>query len=127
MAHGALLRICGGVQNARSTLENAIQMVESHPDWGARVVYGDTDSLFVLLKGRSRAAAFRIGAEIASSVTAANPSPVTLRMEKVCRLCILDLRSALAMHTANQKLRTALMHALFTLRHSCSLSDGRAF
>ena len=33
----------------RQTLENAIEMVNSNPDWQARVVYGDTDSLFVLL------------------------------------------------------------------------------
>ncbi len=41
------------------------------------------DSLFVLLPGRSREEAFRIGAEIAKAVTAANPPPVTLKMEKV--------------------------------------------
>jgi hypothetical protein len=35
---------------ARQTLENAIAMVESHPTWRARVVYGDTDSMFVLLQ-----------------------------------------------------------------------------
>ena len=32
---------------------------------------------------RSRADAHRIGAEIANAVTAANPPPVTLKMEKV--------------------------------------------
>ena len=58
-------------------------MVESHPEWRARVVYGDTDSLFVLLPGRTRAEAFRFGAEIASMATARNPPPVTLKMEKV--------------------------------------------
>ncbi len=46
-------------------------------------MYGDTDSMFVLLPGRSRREAFRIGAEIARAVTAANPPPVTLKMEKV--------------------------------------------
>jgi DNA polymerase zeta len=49
------------VQAGRVTLENAIRQVEGHPEWRARVVYGDTDSLFVLLPGRSRAEAFRIG------------------------------------------------------------------
>lgn len=34
-------------------------------------------------QGRTREEAFRIGAEIASAVTAANPPPVTLKMEKV--------------------------------------------
>jgi DNA polymerase zeta len=71
-----------GRQSARETLENAIRMVEAHPAWRARVVYGDTDSLFVLLPGRSRGAAFAIGAEIAAAVTAANPPPVTLKLEK---------------------------------------------
>ncbi|KAK9800905.1 hypothetical protein WJX73_009136 [Symbiochloris irregularis] len=77
------------VQNARSTLEDAIRMVEEHPRWQARVVYGDTDSMFVLVPGRSRAAAFQIGAEIARSVTAANPSPVTLKLEKVYHPAVL--------------------------------------
>jgi DNA polymerase zeta len=43
------------------TLENAIHLVESHPEWHAHVVYGDTDSMFVALPGRSRAEAHRIG------------------------------------------------------------------
>lgn len=73
------------MQSGRETLENTIRMVEGHPEWRARVVYGDTDSLFVLLEGRSREEAFRIGAEIAAAATAANPPPVTLKMEKVCR------------------------------------------
>ena len=51
-------------------------------EWRARVVYGDTDSLFVLLPGRSRADAFAVGAEIAAGITAANPPPVTLKLEK---------------------------------------------
>ena len=41
------------------------------------------DSMFVMLPGRSREQAFRIGAEIAKAVTAANPHPVALKMEKV--------------------------------------------
>ena len=40
------------MQSGRQTLENAIAQVEAHPEWNARVVYGDTDSLFVLLPGR---------------------------------------------------------------------------
>lgn len=78
------------VQTARETLEHAIRTVESEPRWtGAKVVYGDTDSLFVLLPGRSRQDAFRIGAEIAAKVTALNPKPVKLQMEKVFHPCVL--------------------------------------
>ncbi|XP_024534003.1 DNA polymerase zeta catalytic subunit [Selaginella moellendorffii] len=77
------------VQLGRHTLEQAINMVNSNPAWGARVVYGDTDSMFVLLEGRSRSEAFKIGHEIASAVTAVNPHPVALKMEKVYHPCVL--------------------------------------
>ena len=40
-------------------------------------------SLFVLLPGRSREEAFRIGREMARRVTAENPAPVELELEKV--------------------------------------------
>ena len=39
--------------------------------------------MFVLLPGRSREEAFAIGAEMAAAVTAANPPPVVLKLEKV--------------------------------------------
>ncbi|KAH9328748.1 hypothetical protein KI387_000856, partial [Taxus chinensis] len=77
------------VQCGRRTLENAISVVNSNSEWNARVVYGDTDSMFVLLKGRTREEAFRIGQEIASAITAINPKPVTLKMEKVYHPCVL--------------------------------------
>lgn len=77
------------VQSGRETLERAIRLVEATPSWGARVVYGDTDSLFVLCEGKTREEAFRIGAEIARAVTAANPPPVTLKLEKVYQPCFL--------------------------------------
>ena len=71
------------VQTGRTTLERAIDMVETNLLWKARVVYGDTDSMFVAVPGRSLDAAWRIGAEIASQVTASNPPPVKLKLEKV--------------------------------------------
>ena len=71
------------VQTGRSTLERAIEMVNGHEKWRAHVVYGDTDSMFVHLPGRSKQEAFQIGAEIAKAVTDANPHPVTLKLEKV--------------------------------------------
>lgn len=77
------------VQCGRRTLEDSINFVNSKSVWNARVVYGDTDSMFVLLKGRTREEAFRIGQEIASAITARNPHPVTLKMEKVYNPCVL--------------------------------------
>ena len=43
---------------AREALEQTIRVIESRPDWGGKVVYGDTDSVFVLLKGKSKVKIF---------------------------------------------------------------------
>lgn len=77
------------VQTGRETLEKAIALIHSVERWGAEVVYGDTDSLFVYLKGRTRADAFKIGDEIAKAVTDVNPRPVKLKFEKVYHPCVL--------------------------------------
>lgn len=66
-------------------------MIEQHSEWNARVVYGDTDSVFVLLPGRTKQEAFAIGAEIADAVTQTNPPPVKLKFEKVYQPCILQV------------------------------------
>ncbi|CAI5743529.1 unnamed protein product [Hyaloperonospora brassicae] len=71
------------VQAGRCTLEAAVRQIEERSDWNAKVVYGDTDSVFVLLRGRSKSDAFRVGQEIADAVTTSNPRPVTLKLEKV--------------------------------------------
>ncbi|OQD83288.1 hypothetical protein PENANT_c017G06835 [Penicillium antarcticum] len=77
------------VQTGRETLEKAIAFIHSVERWGAEVVYGDTDSLFVYLKGRTRDQAFDIGEEIAQAVTDMNPRPVKLKFEKVYHPCLL--------------------------------------
>lgn len=77
------------VQSGRETLEKAIVLIHSVSSWGADVVYGDTDSLFIHLKGRTREQAFTIGQEIADAVTKLNPRPVKLKFEKVYHPCVL--------------------------------------
>ncbi|KAF7507885.1 hypothetical protein GJ744_010049 [Endocarpon pusillum] len=77
------------VQTARETLEKAIAMIHAREKWGAEVVYGDTDSLFVYLKGRTREQAFDIGEDIAKTITKMNPRPVKLKFEKVYHPCVL--------------------------------------
>ncbi|XP_047528847.1 DNA polymerase zeta catalytic subunit [Vanessa atalanta] len=79
------------VAKGRETLERAIQLVNKSK-WNAKVVYGDTDSMFVLVPGGSRADAFDIGRQIADAVTADNPSPVALKLEKVYQPCILQTK-----------------------------------
>lgn len=76
------------VQAARETLEQAMSTVEHTPKWGADIVYGDTDSMFVCVRGQSKSDAFRVGAEIAERITLANPAPVCLNFEKVYMPCM---------------------------------------
>jgi DNA polymerase zeta len=77
------------VQTGRETLEKAIALIHSVKRWGAEVVYGDTDSLFIYLKGRTKDEAFDIGEEIAKTVTNMNPRPIKLKFEKVYLPCVL--------------------------------------
>lgn len=77
------------VQTGRETLERAIAYIHSVERWDADVVYGDTDSLFIHLKGRTREQAFDIGAEIAKEITNMNPRPIKLKFEKVYQPCVL--------------------------------------
>ncbi|KAJ1826633.1 DNA polymerase zeta [Coemansia sp. RSA 2599] len=78
------------VQCGREILEDTIRYIHSrYPVWGARVVYGDTDSVFIHMPGKSRESAFRIGKKIAEAVTKRNPAPIKLKFEKVYQPCVL--------------------------------------
>ena len=77
------------VECGRRTLSNAIALANS---WGkdtdgrwtnAEVLYGDTDSIFIRLPGRSISEAFAFGELFCKAVTESNPPPVQLKLEKV--------------------------------------------
>ncbi len=77
------------VELGRKTLSNAINLATkwgldcSSKYFGAEVIYGDTDSIFIKLPGRSVKEAFDFGKEFCDAVTASNPPPVQLKLEKV--------------------------------------------
>jgi DNA polymerase elongation subunit (family B) len=75
-------------------------VIHSRTDWGAEVVYGDTDSLFVYLRGRSRDEAFDIGEDIANTITQMNPKPIKLKFEKVSSQLIFSDRGLPPMRVA---------------------------
>ena len=93
------------VECGRRTLTNAIDLAnkwgkEKNGRWsGAYVLYGDTDSIFIKLPGRSVQDAFRFGEEYCRTVTASNPPPVSLKLEKVYSRSLLQTVRVLA----NQK------------------------
>jgi len=76
------------VECGRRSLTDAIRLANSigrkKGKWhGASVLYGDTDSIFIKLPGRSVKEAFTFGEAFCRAVTARNPPPVELKLEKV--------------------------------------------
>ncbi|XP_074603452.1 DNA polymerase zeta catalytic subunit isoform X3 [Brevipalpus obovatus] len=80
------------VSKGREILERAIEMIDNHPTWGGKVVYGDTDSLFIHFPGLSRAEAFNRGHEMVLAITHDNPYPIKLKFEKVYQPCVLQTK-----------------------------------
>lgn len=72
-------------------MERAVRLISINENWRAKVIYGDTDSLFVMVPGRTKEEAFRIGVEIVDAVTNENPKPVKLKLEKVYYPCMLQV------------------------------------
>lgn len=76
------------VATGREVMQKAIDMIESSGH-NAKVVYGDTDSIFVYFPGKSKDDAFKYGRELAQSVTDIFPDPIKLKFEKVYHPCVL--------------------------------------
>jgi hypothetical protein len=71
------------VSIGKETLQTAMNYINSSQKYNAKVIYGDTDSIFVLLEGRTKEEAINIGKEIAAEITKMNPEPMKLQFEKI--------------------------------------------
>jgi DNA polymerase zeta len=84
------------VECGRRTLTNAINLANKwgqdrdHIWKGCEVVYGDTDSIFLKLPGRTIKEAFAFGEDFCKAVTNANPPPIQLKLEKVYAFSLLQ-------------------------------------
>lgn len=76
------------VASGREILSKSIQIIEDS-EFNAKVVYGDTDSLFIYFPGRSKTDAFSFGKILAQRVTDFFPDPIKLKFEKVYHPCVL--------------------------------------
>lgn len=79
------------VQGGRDSLEQIVRFVEDvlTPESGARVLYGDTDSLFVLVPGATKSEAFALGRRITEKAAKLFPAPMKLQLEKVYMSCFM--------------------------------------
>lgn len=80
------------VSKGRETLEHAIDIVEGRTEWGAQVIYGDTDSIFIQFKNCDRNTAFKRAYEMVDVITAANPNPIKMKFEKIYQPCVLQTK-----------------------------------
>ena len=70
-------------------MERAIDIInKNEQSEGTKVVYGDTDSLFILCQGKSLEETFKIGERLAKHITSINPFPMELKFEKVYYPCV---------------------------------------
>lgn len=76
------------VATGREIMRKAIDMIDSS-GFNAKVVYGDTDSLFVYFPGKSKDVAFNLGNQLAKTITEIFPDPIKLKFEKVYHPCVL--------------------------------------
>ena len=72
------------VRVARQCLEYSIKYIQTnYKQYGGRVVYGDTDSLFVLFEKLSKYEAFKRSFQIVNEISNLFPKPLKLKFEKI--------------------------------------------
>ncbi|KPM03599.1 DNA polymerase-like protein [Sarcoptes scabiei] len=80
------------VAKGRSKLEQTIEFID---EWGIRsgtnlkVIYGDTDSLFVIFPKTSVNDAFQIADFLLKEINKRQPYPILLKLEKIYKQCII--------------------------------------
>jgi len=72
------------VRVARQCLEYSIKYIQTnYKKYGGRVVYGDTDSLFVVFEKIKKSDAFERSFKIVDEITNLFPKPLKLKFEKI--------------------------------------------
>lgn len=99
------------VATGREVMRKAISIIEAS-EHNAKVVYGDTDSLFVYFPGKSKEDAFKYGRQLAQAVTEVFPDPIKLKFEKVYHPCVLLAKKRYVGHCYEYELqKTAIFQA----------------
>ncbi len=70
------------MRSLRKQYDCLVEKCDTTPKWGAKVVYGDTDSVFVLAQGYPAKLAEETGRHVAEIVNMSLPYPMTLKYEK---------------------------------------------
>ena len=71
------------VSLGRKIVTSSINYIENESNYNCKVIYSDTDSMFISLYNKSPEEAILIGKKIAMEITKRNPEPIKLQFEKV--------------------------------------------
>ena len=71
------------VSLGRKIVNSSINYIENESNINCKVIYSDTDSMFISLYNKSPEEAILIGKKIANEITKRNPEPIKLQFEKV--------------------------------------------
>lgn len=110
----------------RTLLNKTIDYVEKFAQH--TVIYGDTDSVMILCRGKTVAEAMNMGEILAERISDLFPHPIRLEFEKVYRPYILvgKKRYAGAMYSANPESHDKIdIKGLDTVRRNCTLYVSR--
>lgn len=80
------------VAKGRDMLERSIEMVNTwgqESGTGARVIYGDTDSMFISFPNSTRQEAFEHSKVLVNEINRRHRHPISIKLEKVYQPCIL--------------------------------------
>ncbi|EED88820.1 DNA polymerase, partial [Thalassiosira pseudonana CCMP1335] len=115
------------VECGRRTLTNAINVANTWGKEASGSIYGDTDSVFIKLPGRSVKEAFTFGEEYVKAVTASNPPPVQIKLEKVYAACLMQTKKkycGMVHESTSQKRPVFEAKGIETVRRDqCSLTQ----
>lgn len=116
------------VSKGRETLEKAIDLVESKSKWQAKVIYGDTDSIFIQFPNCDRQEAFKRAYEMVEAITESNPSPIKMKFEKIYQPCVLQTKKrycGLKYESPGQVKPEFEAKGIETVRRDCCLAASR--
>ena len=71
------------VSLGRKIVTTSIKYIENESKYNCKVIYSDTDSMFISIYNKSPEEAILIGKKIAEEITKKNPEPIKLQFEKV--------------------------------------------
>ncbi|CAF0991008.1 unnamed protein product [Adineta steineri] len=94
------------VHTARTVLERAIDFIKTNPQFGGRVVYGDTDSLFIQFPHSTRSQAFEQSHLLVKALNQLYPTPIKIKFEKIYMQSVLASKKryvGISYETVDQK------------------------